>query len=120
MYLGVMSSQNYETHNLIKKNWDSLLGIFATLSRARKEPKHRRISKGHELTMTNLGLVLSPNHGTRNVQNVCSNMFLSWKHERRFSPSCENAMSNAKLKTLVAKVNGLKRLTWIKMGQLWK
>jgi hypothetical protein len=82
LYVGVMNSQNYETHNLIKKNWNSLLGIFASLSLAQKQPRHKRISKGHELTMKNLGLVLSPNHGTQNVQNVCSNMFLSWRHER--------------------------------------
>jgi len=39
---------------------------------------------------------------------------------RRFSPSCENAMSNAKLKTLISKINGLKRLTRIKSGAIMK
>ncbi len=29
-------------------------------------------------------------------------------------PSCENAMLNAKLEVLLAKINGLERFTWVK------
>ncbi len=36
------------------------------------------------------------------------------------SPNCENMVPNAKLKTFVSKINGLKGLHESRMGQLWK
>ncbi len=64
----------------------------------------------------------------KNVLSWISYLILVWKKWKykligwitSFSIICESTALDAKLKTFISKINGLKRSSWINMGQLWK